>query len=642
MAGLFLAGFWGGAGILGAAEADQPAASVQMFDASGHPIRNERKTVQVKITGRVLDAESRLPLPAFYLTTGTQDQERTSFDWTEKSRTLTSHGAFAVTLTKERRAPAVLIEADGYLPQCSGPLRGPETNLTFLLKKGGGPAGVVLTQEGRAAAGRTIYCSRLKDLIYLTGPEMTPKSASSGVRSTVTDAAGRFSFAPDLEDFAVVVADEAGFALVRVGDLGASPEVRLQAWARVEGTLRIGKEPGTNEPVRLADAFAPDAYYPRSFPPYAISVETTTDAAGRFVFPRVPPVDVKVFHAPKLGRGEARLVAMTQITNLTLKAGETRETTLGGQGRPVVGRVALKNCDKAIDWQEQVFWVESVAPAPADCPNFDAISNEFHVALKAARDAEEREAAQTRYLAEQSEVSRQIGAYYATPAGRQYWFSKRRYVLRFAQDGSFRIDDVPGGKYQLTIDLRELDDKKGQRKSPMIAFRQQEIEVPDAPGGRTDTPLDVGAINMLAPLHPGDTAPEFAVKTVEGQTVKLSDYKGKYVLLDFWATWNAPSVAEMPDLKEAYAAFGNDPRFAMLGLSLDSDLASARAFSTENRTGWTQGFLGKWSESEVPNRYGIESIPFVMLIDPNGRVLMTGLQGRTIKSAVHVALTAHE
>jgi hypothetical protein len=98
----------------------------------------------------------------------------------------------------------------------------------------------------------------------------------------------------------------------------------------------------------------------------------------------------------------------------------------------------------------------------------------------------------------------------------------------------------------------------------------------------------------------------------------------------------------MPNLKETYAAFGNDPRFAMIGLSLDTDLASARAFSTENQTGWTQGFLGKWSESEVPNRYGIDSIPSVMLIDPSGRVLMTGLQGRTIKSAVHVALTARE
>jgi thiol-disulfide isomerase/thioredoxin len=559
MVGLILAGFCVGDGLLGAAQADQPPASVQMFDASGHPIVKEEKT-----------------------------------------------------------------------------------NLTFLLKKGGGPAGVVLTPAGRPAAGRTVYLSGLKDSIYLTGPKMTPQYPSSGMRSAVTDPAGRFSFAPDLEAFAVVVADDSGFAQVRVEDLKASPEVRLQPWARVEGTLKIGAEPGAHEAVRLADAFTPEAYYPRSYPPYAISVETTTDAAGRFVFPRVPPVDVKVFHAPKLGRGEARLVPITQITNLTLKAGETRAMTLGGQGRPVVGRVVLKNYNKPIDWQDQVFWVDALAPAPPDCPNFDAVNSAFHLDMRAARNAEEQEAARNRYRAEQDRVARQLGAYYSSPAGRQYWFSKRRYVLRFAQDGSFRIDDVPGGKYQLTIDLRELDDQRGQRKSPLIALRRQEIDVPDSPGGRSDTPLDLGVINMLAQLHPGDEAPDFAVKTVDGQTVKLSDYKGKYVLLDFWAAWSAPSMAEMPKLKETYAAFGNDPRFAMIGLNLDTNLASARAFSTGNQMGWTQGFLGKWSESDVPDRYGIESIPFVMLIDQSGRVLITAMDARTIKSAVHVALSARE
>jgi thiol-disulfide isomerase/thioredoxin len=627
---------------MGVAAPNQPSASVQMLDGSGHRVGPGGKTVQVRITGQVLDAQTRRPLRYFYLTSGTQDLERTGFDWAEKGRAVASNGVFAVTLTKERLAPAVLIEADGYLPQCSGPIHGSETNLTFLLQKGAGPSGVVLTPEDRPAAGRTVYFSRLKDLIYLTGPKLTPKAASATIRSTVTDAAGRFSFAPDLEAFAVVVADDLGFAQVRVEELKASPQVRLQPWARVEGTLKIGSEPGANETVRLADAFAPETYYPRSYPPYAISIETATDAAGRFVFPRVPPVDVKVFHAPKLGRGEARLPAITQITNLTLAPGETHRTILGGKGRRIVGRVVVKNYDQPIDWEDQAFWIDSQSPAPTDCPNFDAVSNEFHLALKTAGSAEEREAARGRYFAEQDRVARQLGAYYSTPAGRAYWFSKRSYVLRFSHDGSFRIDDVPGGKYELTLDPRQLDDKKGQRKSPLIALRRQEIDVPDSPGGRSDTPLDLGVINMLAPLRPGDAAPNFAVQTAEGQTVKLSDYKGKYVLLDFWATWSAASLAEMPELKETYAAFGNDPRFAMLGLNLDTDLAMARAYSTENQAGWMQGFLGKWAESKVPDQYGIESIPFVILIDPAGRVLITDVRERTIKSAVHVALTARE
>jgi len=627
-------------GLLGVAWGQEPSLSMKLLDPAGRPIGDKPGALSVKVTGSVVDADTRQPLPAFYVTTGTQDRERTGFDWTGSNRLIFTKGAFTVILAKDRLAPAVLIEADGYLPQCSGPIRGPETNLTFLLKKGSGPEGVVLTPDGRPAAGRTVYFSRLKDLVFLEGPKLTPrKKESSRVRSTVTDAAGRFSFAPDMDAFGVMVADDAGFAEARVEDLKSSPELRLQTWGRVEGTLKIGTQPGANETVRLADAFAPYAYYPRPLPPYAISVETTTDAAGRFVFPRVPPVDIKLFHAPKVGRAEADMIPITQITNLTLKAGETRVVTLGGQGRPLVGRVVLKNYSKPIPWQDQVFWMDSLSPEPPDCPNFDAISKEYYTAIAAAKTHEDREAVQTRYLAEHDRVARQLFAYYSSPAGRHYWFSKRRYVLRFSQDGSFRIDDVPGGKYQISINLRELESKVSRYKSPVIALHRQEIDVPDIPGGRSDTPFDLGVINLVARLNPGDMAPDFAVKTVDGKTVKLSDYKGKDVLLDFWATSNAPSVAETPDLKEAYAAFKNDPRFAMIGLSMDADIASVRAFSAKNRLDWTQGWLGQRSESDVPDHFGIEKIPFVMLIGPDGRVLASGLSGGAIKSTVDAVLS---
>jgi hypothetical protein len=638
---LFLAVFCACCGLPDVAWARQSSMSMKLLDPSRHPIGDQPQTVSVKVTGSVVDAETRQPLPDFYMTTGTQDRERTGFEWSETNRMLLTHGTFTVILAKERQAPAVLIEADGYLPQCSGPIRGLETNLTFLLKKGSGPAGVVLTPDGRPAAGRTVYFSRLKDLVYLEGPKLTPKKkASSRVRSTITDDAGRFSFAPDLDAFGVVVADDAGFAEVRVEDLKSSPEIRLQPWARVEGTLKIGTEPASNETVRLARAFAPYAYYPRPMPPFAISVETTTDAAGRFVFPRVPPADVKIFHAPKVGRSETGLVPITQITNLNVKAGETRTVTLGGQGCPVVGRVVLKNYSKPIRWQDQVFWMDSLSPEPPDCPNFDAINKEYHVAKDAARTQDDMDAAQTRYLAEHERISRQLCAYYSSPAGRQYWFSKRTYVLRFSQDGSFRIDDVVGGEYQVTLDPRLLESKMGQLKSPRIALHRQEIDVPETPGGRSDTPFDVGVINIIAQLYPGEMAPDFAVKTVENKTVKLSDYKGKCVLLDFWDTASAPSVAETPNLKETYAAFKNDPRFAMIGLSLDTNIASLRAYSARNQLDWTQGWLGTRSESGVPDQFGVENIPFVVLLDPEGRVLASGLRGGSIKSTVDAALSA--
>ncbi len=636
--GLILAGLCFCGRFSGVAGAEQPPLSVHLFDASGRPLGNREEIVQIVASGQVVDAETRKPLPAFYLTTGSQDRERTGFDWAESSRRLFTNGAFSVQLDKGNLAPAVLIEADGYLPQCSGPIRGQGTNMTFLLKKGGGPAGVILTPDGSPAAGRTVWLSRLKDLIVLGGARMTATNISPEMRSTVTDAAGRFSFAPDIEAFGVVVVDEAGFAEVRAEELASSPQVRLQPWARVEGTLKIGTQPGSNETIRLAAAFTPYDYYPRRMPPCAISAETTTDGAGRFIFPRVPPVDIKLFHAPKMGRGKAGLIPITQITNLTLRAGETRAVNLGGQGRAVTGRVVLKNYKQTVNWPEEVCWIDSQAPEPADCPSFEPITQEYHRAMHAAMTEADKDAAQARYLAGHDLVARQLRAYYASPAGRKYWFSKRRFVLRFAPDGSFRIDDVPGGTYGLMLDLREPASDRDRQRSPVIATHQQEIEVPDSPGGRSDTPFDVGVINLIAPLKAGDTAPDFAVPATDGKTLKLSDFRGKLVLLDFWAASSAASLAEMPELKETYAAFKNDPRLAVIGLNLDSDIASTLAFATKNQMGWMQGCLGQRSASEVPDRFGVQDLPLIMLIDPNGRVLVNGLRGRTIKSTLDAAL----
>jgi thiol-disulfide isomerase/thioredoxin len=136
----------------------------------------------------------------------------------------------------------------------------------------------------------------------------------------------------------------------------------------------------------------------------------------------------------------------------------------------------------------------------------------------------------------------------------------------------------------------------------------------------------------------GDLAPDFEVETLSGGTIKLSDCRGKYVLLDFWATWCENCIGDIPDLEAVHRLFGEDDRFIMIGLSLDSDMAAPREYVAENEMGWAQGFLGDWSSSPVPGQFGVAGIPQIMLIGPDGRIIARGLRGRAINAAVQEAL----
>ncbi|WP_435009941.1 TlpA family protein disulfide reductase [Tundrisphaera lichenicola] len=134
----------------------------------------------------------------------------------------------------------------------------------------------------------------------------------------------------------------------------------------------------------------------------------------------------------------------------------------------------------------------------------------------------------------------------------------------------------------------------------------------------------------------GTSAPSVTVRDLVGATVRLDDYRGKYVLVDFWATWCAPCVIELPRLQAAYAKY-QGKGFEIVSVSLDETPTAVLDFVKARKLPWRQ-VHNATADGDLVEAFGVKNIPATFLIDPGGKIIRLELRGPALDKALETLI----
>jgi thiol-disulfide isomerase/thioredoxin len=443
-----------------------------------------------------------------------------------------------------------------------------------------------------------------------------------------TDDDGRVRLRTDAGDFLVILVHDRGYAVVG-RDAATRPggDVTLTRWGRIEGEVRVGAKAAAGEPVRVWTSSERPASGGEEAPGWMFSTKLKADADGKFVVERVPAGQAHVVsNRDWWGRGPFP----RPLVKREVRLAETTRVMLGGRGRPVVGRVEIPDSLRAEPGFQFVYGVvglkvpETPSPVPAD--------------VKA------------KSLAEQADWWR---AFRGTEAHRAYLAERQKGTARaiehlhpfeIGRDGSFRVEDVMPGTYTLRIDAA-VPFKEG-RPGKNLGVLRVPIEVAAFEGERTDVPQDLGVLKWEGQVFhapkAGDVAPDFDVHGLDEGRIKLSDYRGKFVVIDFWATWCGPCLEEIPHVIDAQRTLAQRRKdVVFVSLSLDNEPDPLIEFVKKNGMTWRQGFLGAWDADPVTKSYGVNGIPSMWLVGPDGKVVSEGFRGEDLMEQITRAMEGH-
>ena len=568
---------------------------------------------KTRITGLVLDATTEEPLPHFVVERGEFASPSSHFaDWDVNTPGRSDYasiacdaagGRFDVVLAWPHESSVFRVSAEGYYPALSRPVQmdGKRHELEFRLTRGSPIRLRVADTFGRPLAGALLAPVRRGMSFVIENGRI---SKSDGVPVFTTNDEGMATLPPADRDYRLVVLHEAGMALVDAADLRAGAMIRLDAWGSIRGSAFTGKMPRAGErvffftinkqsPVWKNGADGGDGWRIRH------ETFAVVDAAGNFEIKHVRP-----------GNGELSLNGMPTLREtVRIEPGQGLSVFLGGRGRPVTGRFIIRDAlkQRGIKILRAILTPQKI---PVRRPVHDVWEEDVP---SMGREIQRR---LQRLKEDRTDDLWETGA----QKSQEYIFTN------LGEDGSFRFEDIRPGRYTLWAYAGK------QASVPPTTF---EVILPEKTNYEA-TPLELAPVHVEARrlVSPGEFAPDFTFNDLEGREHRLSEYKGRYVLLHFWQAKSRRWRTELPIICELQERCKNDPRIIVLNISLDTDSSLLSRYVYASRLEGFQGHLNELQRRIIHNVDVSGALPSAWLVGPEGHVLARDLYGEEIKEAV--------
>lgn len=138
-------------------------------------------------------------------------------------------------------------------------------------------------------------------------------------------------------------------------------------------------------------------------------------------------------------------------------------------------------------------------------------------------------------------------------------------------------------------------------------------------------------IELVKPVSVGHQAPDFSIPGIDGKTIKLADYKGKYVMLDFWASWCVPCRKENPNVVKLYQQY-HSKGLNIVGISLDEDKNAWQKAINDDQLNWAHGSELKNFNGPVVQQFQVQAIPSNFILDPSGKIIAKNITGNDLSA----------